>query len=83
VDETPVDVRMHDGSGRNHQAFLWQYGRPGGGSEGSGDSVGGGNVPANGNRGAGVSGAMLPCLSGVFVQRIAELTFAAWAASRR
>jgi hypothetical protein len=28
ADETPVDVQMHDGSGRNHQAYLWQYGRP-------------------------------------------------------
>jgi transposase len=31
ADETPVDVQMHDGSGHNHQAYLWQYGRPGGG----------------------------------------------------
>ena len=30
ADETPVDVQMHDGRGRNHQAYLWQYGRPGG-----------------------------------------------------
>lgn len=30
ADETPVAVQMHDGSGRNHQAYLWQYGRPGG-----------------------------------------------------
>jgi len=30
ADETPVDVQMHDGRGKNHQAFLWQYGRPGG-----------------------------------------------------
>lgn len=30
ADETPVDVQMHDGSGHNHQAYLWQYGRPGG-----------------------------------------------------
>jgi transposase len=22
---------MHDGSGKNHQAYLWQYGTPGGG----------------------------------------------------
>ncbi len=29
ADETPVDVQMHDGRGRNHQAYLWQYGRPG------------------------------------------------------
>ncbi len=29
ADETPVDVQMHDGGGRNHQAYLWQYGRPG------------------------------------------------------
>jgi transposase len=30
ADETPVDVQMHDRSGRNHQAYLWQYSRPGG-----------------------------------------------------
>jgi transposase len=30
ADETPVDVQMHDGRGKNHKAFLWQYGRPGG-----------------------------------------------------
>ena len=30
ADETPVDVQMHDGRGSNHQAYLWQYGRPGG-----------------------------------------------------
>ena len=30
ADETPVEVQMHDGRGRNHKAFLWQYGRPGG-----------------------------------------------------
>jgi transposase len=32
ADETPVDVQMHDGRGQNHQAYLWQYGRPGGGA---------------------------------------------------
>jgi transposase len=31
ADETPVDVQMHDGRGQNHQAYLWQYGKPGGG----------------------------------------------------
>ena len=30
ADETPVPVQMSDGRGKNHQAFLWQYGRPGG-----------------------------------------------------
>lgn len=30
ADETPVDVQMHEGRGKNHQAFLWQYSRPGG-----------------------------------------------------
>jgi transposase len=30
ADETPVDVQMHDGRGSNHQAYLWQYGRPDG-----------------------------------------------------
>lgn len=30
ADETPVPVQMHDGRGKNHQAWLWQYGRPGG-----------------------------------------------------
>jgi transposase len=32
ADETTVDVQMHDGKGQNHQAYLWQYGRPGGGA---------------------------------------------------
>ena len=31
ADETPVDVQLRDGRGQNHQAYLWQYGRPGGG----------------------------------------------------
>ena len=30
ADETPVDVQLHDGKGQNHQAYLWQYSRPGG-----------------------------------------------------
>jgi transposase len=30
ADETPVAVQMHEGRGRNHQAYLWQYGIPGG-----------------------------------------------------
>ena len=30
ADEATVDVQMHDGRGQNHQAYLWQYGRPGG-----------------------------------------------------
>jgi transposase len=30
ADETPVDVQMHDGRGKNHQAYLWQYSRPNG-----------------------------------------------------
>jgi len=30
ADETPVPVQMHDGRGSNHQAYLWQYGKPGG-----------------------------------------------------
>jgi len=30
ADETPVDVQMRDGRGKNHQAYLWQYSRPGG-----------------------------------------------------
>ena len=29
ADETPVEVQMHDGRGQNHQAYVWQYGRPG------------------------------------------------------
>ena len=29
ADETPVDVQMREGRGKNHQAYLWQYGRPG------------------------------------------------------
>jgi transposase len=32
ADETPVEVQMHDRRGKNHKAFLWQYGRPGGGA---------------------------------------------------
>ena len=28
ADETPVGVQLHDGNGRNHLAYLWQYGRP-------------------------------------------------------
>ena len=31
ADETPVDVQTHDKRGKNHRAFLWQYGTPGGG----------------------------------------------------
>lgn len=31
ADETPVGVQTHDRRGRNHQAYLWQYGKPGGG----------------------------------------------------
>src|SRR5450631_225804 len=31
ADETPIDVQLHDGRGQNHQAYLWQYGQPGGG----------------------------------------------------
>jgi transposase len=30
ADETPVDVQMHDGRGKNHQAYLWQYSCPAG-----------------------------------------------------
>ena len=30
ADETTVGVQMHDGRGKNHQAYLWQYSRPGG-----------------------------------------------------
>ena len=30
ADETPVDVQMEDKRGHNHQAYLWQYGSPGG-----------------------------------------------------
>ena len=29
ADETTVDVQMHDRRGKNHQAYLWQYGSPG------------------------------------------------------
>jgi transposase len=32
ADETPVDVQMHDGRGKNHQAYLWQYGTPAAGT---------------------------------------------------
>jgi transposase len=30
ADETPVEVQMREGRGRNHLAYLWQYGSPGG-----------------------------------------------------
>ena len=30
ADETPVPVQMHDNRGKNYQAYLWQYGVPGG-----------------------------------------------------
>lgn len=30
ADETMVPVQMHDGRGWDHQAYLWQYGTPGG-----------------------------------------------------
>ena len=30
ADESPVDVQTHEGLGKNHQAYLWQYSRPGG-----------------------------------------------------
>lgn len=30
ADETTVPVQMHDKRGANHQAYLWQYGKPGG-----------------------------------------------------
>jgi transposase len=30
ADETPVDVQMREGRGKNHQAYLWQYDHPGG-----------------------------------------------------
>ena len=29
ADETTVDVQTHVGRGKNHQAYLWQYGKPG------------------------------------------------------
>lgn len=29
ADETPVGVQTHEKSGRNHQAYFWQYGSPG------------------------------------------------------
>jgi transposase len=30
ADETTIPVQMHDRRGSNHEAYLWQYGRPGG-----------------------------------------------------
>jgi hypothetical protein len=30
ADETTVPVQMHDKRGSDHQAYLWQYGKPGG-----------------------------------------------------
>ena len=32
ADETPIDVQTHDQRGKNHQAYLWQYGTPGAGA---------------------------------------------------
>jgi len=32
ADETPIDVQTHDKRGKNHQAYLWQYGTPGAGA---------------------------------------------------
>jgi transposase len=29
ADETTIHVQMHDGRGKNHQGYLWQYGTPG------------------------------------------------------
>jgi transposase len=34
ADETPIEVQMHDGRGKNHQAYLWQYSAPFDGSPG-------------------------------------------------
>jgi transposase len=31
ADETPVGVQCQRARGKNHQAYLWQYSRPGGG----------------------------------------------------
>ena len=33
ADETTVPVQMHGRRGSNHQAYLWQYGKPGGETE--------------------------------------------------
>ena len=30
ADETTVPVQMHDRGGSDHEAYLWQYGKPGG-----------------------------------------------------
>jgi len=30
ADETTVPVQMHDRRGKDHEAYLWQYGKPGG-----------------------------------------------------
>ena len=30
ADETIIPVQMHDNRGADHQAYLWQYGKPGG-----------------------------------------------------
>jgi transposase len=30
ADETTIPVQMHDRRGSNHEAYLWQYGKPGG-----------------------------------------------------
>ena len=49
ADETPLAVQTHDGRGKNHQAYLWQYSAPFDGSPDdvskSGGIVPGGIVP--------------------------------------
>jgi transposase len=30
TDETTVPVQVHDGREKNHEAYLWRYGKPGG-----------------------------------------------------
>jgi transposase len=47
ADETTVPVQMRDRRGENHQAYLWQYGKPGGETVFDFCLGRGGTVPAN------------------------------------
>jgi transposase len=51
ADETPNEVQMHDGRGKNHQAYLWQYSAPFDGSPGG---MGSGGMGPGGQDGGGI-----------------------------
>jgi hypothetical protein len=90
ADETPVDVQTHDKRGKNHQAYLWQYGTPGGGvvfdfrmsrgREGPKQFLGdfaGILQPDD------YLTAILPGLADMPIQRVAQLTPIAWAQEKQ